>query len=89
MDSWGKLPSGIFQGNLMEQGDFDQCLSISEANKFEPQYCLGMVSKKSAQRSSVDGSQKSVMTSRALHRSVNVFVNTSPRMGAPGEGGQM
>lgn len=70
----------------MEQGDFDQCLSISEENKFEPQYCLGVISKKSAQRSSRNESPKDVLTSRALHRNVNVFMN-SPRAGPPGEDG--
>lgn len=44
-DSWGKLSSGIFSGNLYELGDFDQCLDTNEENIFTPQYCVARISK--------------------------------------------
>lgn len=42
VDSWGKVPSGVFSGNLLEQGDFGQCFRISVAEKIRPQCYLGM-----------------------------------------------
>lgn len=44
-DSYGKFPSGLLRGNLIEQGDFDECLSIHQSKLFNPQYCLGLISK--------------------------------------------
>lgn len=38
LDSWGKIPSGILNGDLYELGDFDECLDIEAPNNFEPQY---------------------------------------------------
>lgn len=45
VDAYGKFPSGILRGNIIEQGDFDECLSIRDSGLFNPQYCLGMISK--------------------------------------------
>ena len=28
VDAWGKVPSGIFSGNLMEPGDFHECINL-------------------------------------------------------------
>lgn len=39
IDSFGKLPSGILNGGLFAIGDFDECLSASNA-KYESKYCL-------------------------------------------------
>lgn len=43
-DSWGKIPSGVLQGNLYELGNFDQCLGVMHVNEtgnsFKGQYCL-------------------------------------------------
>ncbi|XP_031636343.1 nose resistant to fluoxetine protein 6-like isoform X2 [Contarinia nasturtii] len=38
VDSWGKLPSGIFSGNTHDFGSYFQCLEIK---RYETQYCLG------------------------------------------------
>lgn len=44
MDAWGKTPSGIFSGNSVSMGDFDQCIAvkheIASSNEFEGQYCI-------------------------------------------------
>lgn len=66
----------------MEQGDFDQCLSIVEEEKFEPQYCLGMVSQQVPQRDAQDEPSVDQLTTRAMHRSAKAFGN-SPRMAPP------
>lgn len=41
-DANAKLPSGIFQGNIHQLGDFDQCLdeSSSPDGKVQGRYCL-------------------------------------------------
>lgn len=45
-DAWGKIPSGILQGNFFEFGSYDQCLAIkhdteiAEIGTFKGQYCL-------------------------------------------------
>lgn len=40
-DASAKLPSGVFQGNLDQYGDFDQCLSTaSHKSEVRGQYCL-------------------------------------------------
>lgn len=28
VDAWGKVPSGIFSGNVMEPGDFLECINL-------------------------------------------------------------
>ncbi|XP_031627930.1 nose resistant to fluoxetine protein 6-like [Contarinia nasturtii] len=44
LDSWGKIPSGIFNGNLFEFGEFSECLNIERNGKqFKTQYCLGQL----------------------------------------------
>lgn len=46
-DAWGKIPSGVLQGNLYELGDYDECLQISHFNAtfgaFNGRYCLANV----------------------------------------------
>jgi Nose resistant-to-fluoxetine protein, N-terminal domain len=40
-DANAKLPSGVFQGNIHQYGDFDQCLdSVSPNEDFQGRYCL-------------------------------------------------
>lgn len=48
IDSFGKLPSGILQGNLFFPGSYDECLSTTvingsggnqQQNIFNPKYC--------------------------------------------------
>lgn len=43
-DACGKPQSGILAGNLIELGNFDQCIAVahsrSPGDKFEGQYCL-------------------------------------------------
>ena len=47
IDSWGKPPSSVLEGNLNWLGSYDQCRSIVSPNNpnstfdsFEGQYCL-------------------------------------------------
>jgi hypothetical protein len=45
-DSWSKVQSGIFNGNTIDLGNYDQCLAFSHKpstqniDEIEPQYCL-------------------------------------------------
>lgn len=39
MDSWAKLPTGIYEENAFSFGNFDQCLAV-QRSKMQPQYCL-------------------------------------------------
>lgn len=42
VDSWGKLPSAVFSGNLFEFGGFSECFHIERDQKFyDTKYCLG------------------------------------------------
>lgn len=42
MDSWGKLPSGIFSENFYEFGAFSQCFHLERNGRHYPtQYCMG------------------------------------------------
>lgn len=46
LDAWGKVPSGILSGNLLEFGSFEQCLDTTYKydeveDEIHPQYCLG------------------------------------------------
>ncbi|XP_031639007.1 nose resistant to fluoxetine protein 6-like [Contarinia nasturtii] len=44
VDSWGKIPSGLLNGNFYELGEFSQCLNIDRNGKrYETQYCLGQL----------------------------------------------
>ncbi|EDV46714.1 nose resistant to fluoxetine protein 6 [Drosophila erecta] len=44
IDSWGTLPSGILYGNLIDLGNFDECLgidhSVTSAHNVQGKYCL-------------------------------------------------
>ncbi|KAJ6638309.1 Nose resistant to fluoxetine protein 6 [Pseudolycoriella hygida] len=45
VDAWGKIPFGLFTGNLYELGQFDECLSVKKPkadgeNDLQVQYCL-------------------------------------------------
>lgn len=46
-DSWGKVPSGIFSGNLFDFGNFDQCLDFQhysyKTGEILGQHCTLMV----------------------------------------------
>lgn len=40
-DSSGKSPSGLLKGNLIELGQFDECLEIQHPNgNFTGEYCI-------------------------------------------------
>lgn len=48
-DSWGKLPSGVLDGQIYSLGNFDQCLAAqrpmnitptSDRPTIQPHYCL-------------------------------------------------
>lgn len=42
IDSWGKIPSGIFDGNFYEFGAFSQCLNIERyGDSYKTKYFLG------------------------------------------------
>lgn len=44
MDAWGKMPSGIFEGNLNEFGAFSECFHIQRnADMYKTKYCMGQV----------------------------------------------
>ncbi|XP_016995340.2 nose resistant to fluoxetine protein 6 [Drosophila takahashii] len=45
IDSWGSLPSGILSGNLIDLGNFDECLGIdhpvaNSSRRVQGKYCL-------------------------------------------------
>lgn len=47
VDSWGKFPSGILDGNVHEFGSFLECLNIEQGGKkYETQYCLAQITAK-------------------------------------------
>lgn len=39
LDSWGKIPAGIFTLNLNSLGQFDECINI-EHSRIKGKYCL-------------------------------------------------
>lgn len=42
-DSWGGVPSGLFSGNSVDFGNYDQCVSIDESTslgRVTGQHCL-------------------------------------------------
>ncbi|XP_055304069.1 nose resistant to fluoxetine protein 6-like isoform X1 [Sitodiplosis mosellana] len=42
VDSWGKIPSGILNGNFYEFGAFSECLNIDRyGDPYKTKYCLG------------------------------------------------
>ena len=42
VDSWGKIPSALLDGNLYELGGFEECLNIQwNDGLYESKYCLG------------------------------------------------
>lgn len=47
-DATAKIPSGIFNGNLNQYGDFDQCLNVAADNrKFQGKYCIAYLQPRS------------------------------------------
>ncbi|XP_017084003.2 nose resistant to fluoxetine protein 6-like isoform X1 [Drosophila eugracilis] len=43
IDSWGSIPSGLYTGNTIDLGNFDECLSISQVigkQKISGKYCF-------------------------------------------------
>lgn len=48
VDSWGKVPSGILEGNVYSLGSFLECLNIERNGKmYKSQYCLAQITPKS------------------------------------------
>jgi hypothetical protein len=40
-DATAKIPSGIFNGNLNQYGDYDQCLNVvADGEEFRGKYCI-------------------------------------------------
>lgn len=48
-DATAKIPSGIFNGNLNQYGDFDQCLNVGDDNdkNIEGKYCIAYLQPRS------------------------------------------
>jgi Nose resistant-to-fluoxetine protein, N-terminal domain len=47
-DATAKIPSGIFNGNLNQYGDYDQCLSVaSKEGEFDGKYCIAYLQPRS------------------------------------------
>lgn len=47
IDSWGKIPSGILEGNVHELGSFTECLNLKrDGLKYESQYCMATITAK-------------------------------------------
>lgn len=47
-DSTAKIPSGIFNGNLNQYGDYDMCLNIVAGTKeFQGKYCVAYIQPRS------------------------------------------
>lgn len=49
VDATAKLQSGILRGNMINYGDFDECMSVKSGGYFEDevvegQYCLAQLS---------------------------------------------
>lgn len=43
VDAWGKIPSGILNGNFYEFGAFPQCFDLKDVQKPETQYCISQL----------------------------------------------
>lgn len=44
LDAWGKLPSGILEGNLQSFGSFSECFHIDRnGTLYKSKYCLGQL----------------------------------------------
>lgn len=72
-DSYGKFQSGIMQGNLYSQGDFDECLSVHASGLFDPQYCLVVFSKPDIGMPSFLPSTKQLALRSALQDSADMM----------------
>lgn len=47
-DASAKLPSGIFNGNVNQYGDYDQCLNVvAGSSKFRGKYCIAYIQPRS------------------------------------------
>jgi len=47
-DATAKIPSGVFNGNLNQYGDYDMCLNvIASEDEFQGKYCIAYVQPKS------------------------------------------
>lgn len=47
IDSWGKLPSGILEGNFHEYGSFTECLNLMRNGQtYKSQYCMATITAK-------------------------------------------
>lgn len=56
-DATAKIPSGIFNGNLNQYGDYDQCLNVmSSDTKFQGKYCIAYL-----QPRSLNGTMKDLL----------------------------
>lgn len=56
-DATAKIPSGIFNGNLNQYGDYDQCLNVlANGDKFQGKYCIAYL-----QPRSLNGTMKDLL----------------------------
>lgn len=47
VDSWGKIPSGILEGNIHALGSFSECLHLKRNEEnYKSQYCLAQITAK-------------------------------------------
>lgn len=47
-DATAKVPSGVFNGNLNQYGDYDMCLNvIASEDEFQGKYCIAYAQPKS------------------------------------------
>lgn len=56
-DATAKIPSGIFNGNLNQYGDYDQCLNVlADSGDFQGKYCIAYL-----QPRSLNGTMKDLL----------------------------
>lgn len=47
-DATAKIPSGVFNGNLNQYGDFDMCLNVLAGSEdFQGKYCIAYIQPRS------------------------------------------
>lgn len=44
LDAWGKIPSGVLEGNMVEFGSFSECFNIKrDGELYKSKYCLPQI----------------------------------------------
>lgn len=71
VDAWGKLPSGILDGNLYELGAFSECFHIiRNGETYKARYCMGQLV----------FDLKSILGSKSHQYNVNTLFPNIPQM---------